>query len=123
LPAGFPYTAFCDSEEEDILDQLIFKNYKGIFSVYPGSGIRIFPILDPGSRVKEDSRIRIRIKEFKYFNPKTASKLSSCRIPDPVHDFLPIPDPVVKKAPDPGSGSPTQATLCMYCKTSVAGSN
>jgi hypothetical protein len=26
-------------------------------------------------------------------------------IPDPDADFLPIPDPGVKKAPDPGSGS------------------
>jgi hypothetical protein len=30
--------------------------------VYPGSRIRLFSIPDPGSR--------IRIKEFKYFNPK-----------------------------------------------------
>jgi hypothetical protein len=29
------------------------------------------------------------------------------RIPDTVPDFLPIPDPGVKKAPDPGSGSAT----------------
>ncbi len=28
-------------------------------------------------------------------------------ISDPDLDFLPIPDPGVKKAPDPGSGSPT----------------
>ncbi len=28
----------------------------------------------------------------------------SSRIPDPDLDFLPIPDPEVKKAPDPGSG-------------------
>ncbi len=59
---------------------------------------------------------RIRIKEFKYFKPKMISKLyeiqydpgcsSRIRIPDP--GFLPhprsqIPDPGVKKAPDPGS--------------------
>jgi hypothetical protein len=29
------------------------------------------------------------------------------RIPDRDLDFLPIPDPGVKKAPDPGSGSAT----------------
>jgi hypothetical protein len=28
-------------------------------------------------------------------------------IPDPDLDFLPIPDPVVKKPPDPGSGAAT----------------
>jgi hypothetical protein len=28
-------------------------------------------------------------------------------IPDQDHDFLPIPDPGVKKAPDPGSGPAT----------------
>jgi hypothetical protein len=26
-------------------------------------------------------------------------------IPDPDHDFLPIPNPGVKKAPDPGSAT------------------
>jgi hypothetical protein len=30
---------------------------------------------------------------------------------DPDLDFLPIPDPVVKKAPDPGSGSATLSTI------------
>jgi hypothetical protein len=57
---------------------------------------------------------RILIKEFKYFNPKKSKKwfLSfkrydpgcSTRIPDPDADFLPsrIPDPGVKKAPNPG---------------------
>jgi hypothetical protein len=81
-----------------------------IRDVYPGSDF--FPCripdpncLHPGSR--------IRIKEFKYFNPKKPKKwfLSSrkydpgcsSRIPDPDADFLPIsiPDPGVKKAPDP----------------------
>jgi hypothetical protein len=60
----------------------------------------------------------IRIKEFKYFNPKygfyalgnmirvvpTGSRIW---IPDPNPDFLPIPDPGAKKAPDPGSRSAT----------------
>jgi hypothetical protein len=57
---------------------------------------------------------RIRIKEFRYFNPKKWFPSSrkydlgcsfQIRIPDPDSDFLPIPDPRVKKAPDPGSGS------------------
>jgi hypothetical protein len=70
----------------------------------------------PGSEL---SPTRILIKEFKYFNPKKSKKwfLSSkkydpgcsSRIPDPDADFLPsrIPDPGVKKAPNPGSGSAT----------------
>jgi hypothetical protein len=78
-----------------------------IQDVYPGSRIRTVSIPDPGSW--------ILIKEFKYFNPKKGKKwfLSSkkydpgcsSRIPDPDADFLPsrIPDPGVKKAPNPGS--------------------
>jgi hypothetical protein len=57
-----------------------------------GSGINIpdpnFPNPDPGSR--------ICIKEFKYFIPKNWFPY-----------FLPFPDPGVKKAPDPGSGTTT----------------
>jgi hypothetical protein len=82
-----------------------------IRDVYPGSELSPSLIQDPGSR--------ILIKEFKYFNPKKAKKwvLSSkkydpgcsSRIPDPDAEFLPsrIPDPGVKKAPNPGSGSAT----------------
>jgi hypothetical protein len=78
-----------------------------IWDVYPGSRIRLFSIPDP--------RSWILIKEFKYFNPKKSKKwfLSSkkydpgCSSPilDPDADFLPsrIPDPGVKKAPNPGS--------------------
>jgi hypothetical protein len=81
----------------------------------PDPGSHFFPsripdpnCLHPGSR--------ILIKEFKYFTPKKPKKwfLSSkkkydpgcsSRIPDPDADFLPsrIPDPGVKKAPNPGS--------------------
>jgi hypothetical protein len=59
---------------------------------------------------------RIHIKEFKYFNPKTCflrsrkydpGYSSRIRIPHADPDFLHIPDPVVKKAPDPGPGSAT----------------
>ncbi len=70
----------------------------------------------PGSRVRivsnPDPRSRIRIKEFKYFNPK--KWFLSPRKYDPgcssrirMLTFYPsrIPDPGVKKAPDPGSGS------------------
>jgi hypothetical protein len=76
---------------------------------HPGSQIRTVSIRDhPGSR--------ILIKEFKYFNPPKKQKNGfqalkkydpgcSSRIPDPDADFLPsrIPDPGVKKAPNPGS--------------------
>ncbi len=50
-----------------------------IRDVHPGSWIRLFPsriqaLKDSGSRVKKipypRTRIRIRIKELKYFNPK-----------------------------------------------------
>jgi hypothetical protein len=79
---------------------------------HPGSRIRTVSIPDPGSR--------ILIKEFKHFNPKKAKKWfisskkydpsCSSRIPDPDADFLPsrIPDPGVKKAPNPGSATLTK---------------
>ncbi len=82
---------------------------------HPGS--EFFPsripdpnFLHPGSR--------IRIKEFKYINPKKwkydRGCLSRIRIPDPDHVFLPLPDPVSRiqgskrhRTQDPGSGSAT----------------
>jgi hypothetical protein len=91
-------------------------------------------IPDPGSdffpsRIPDPNCLhlgsRILIKEFNYLlTPKKAKKwfLSSkkydlgcsSRIPDPDADFLPsrIPDPGVKKAPNPGSGSAT--LFCIY---------
>jgi hypothetical protein len=83
-----------------------------IRDVYPGSRIRTVSIPDPGSWILN--------KEFKYFNPsqKKAKKWfpsskkydpsCSSRIPDPDADFLPsrIPDPGVKKAPNPGCQIP-----------------
>jgi hypothetical protein len=58
----------------------------------PGSRIKKIP----GSRIR--IRIRIRIKEFKYFYPKilflSSGKYDSGMfIPDPDLDFLPILDP------------------------------
>jgi hypothetical protein len=80
----------------------------------------------PGSRIRTVSIpvSRIFIKEFKYFNPPKKTKkwfLSSkkydpgcsSRIPNPDADFLPIPDPGVKKAPDPRS-----ATLVKFSSAS-----
>ncbi len=69
------------------------------------SRIRRFPsripdpyCLHPGSR--------IRIKEFKYFNPKKTKK-KGCSSRIRMLTFYPsrIPDPGVKKAPDPGSAT------------------
>jgi hypothetical protein len=62
----------------------------------------------PGSEL---SPSRIRIKEFKYFNPKKwfLSSKNMIRVVHPGSriwtDFQPITDPGVKKAPDPGSVS------------------
>jgi hypothetical protein len=55
---------------------------------------------------------RIRIKEFKHFNQKklflTFRKYEpGCSSRIRILVFLPIPDPRVKKAPDPGSGTAT----------------
>jgi hypothetical protein len=75
----------------------------------------------PGSQIncQKDSRIRIHIKELKYSDPKIVSKLSKIWsvkfIPDPDLHFLSIPDPGVKKAPDPGSGSATLHSAVQNC--------
>ncbi len=62
-----------------------------IQDVYPGSQIRIFYKPDPGSRIKKisGSQIRIRKKEYKYFNPKIVYKLSKIWS----GMFIPNPDP------------------------------
>jgi hypothetical protein len=80
-------------------------------------------VADPGclSRIPDPTFFhlgsRILVKELKYLTPKKAKKWfrsskkydpgCSSRIPDPDADFLPsrIPDPGVKKSPNPGSGS------------------
>ncbi len=116
-----------------------------IFSIPdPGFWIQIFFILDPWSQIQIFSirgpGSRIRIKEFKYFNPKkwflSSQKYvpgfpSRIRIPDPDSDFLPIPDPDsvsqipnpgVKKAPEPWSRIPDPDSqhwkfwLCSGCR-------
>jgi hypothetical protein len=87
--------------------------------IYQCCGSGMF-ILDPGSDFSP-SRIgffssRIHIKDFKYFNPKKCFLNSrkydpgdSSRIRIRILIFYPsrIPDPGVKKASDPGSGSAT----------------
>jgi hypothetical protein len=70
-------------------------------SCIPDPGL--FSIPDPGS---EFFPTRIRIKEFKYFNPKKWF-LSSRKYDSGCSSRIWILDPGVKKAPDPGSGSAT----------------
>jgi hypothetical protein len=90
-----------------------------IRDVYPGSDFFPSRIPDPiclhlGSASKNLS-ILTQKKPKKWFlssrkyDPGCSSRIPGCssRIPDPNADFLPIPDPGVKKAPDPGSGSAT----------------
>jgi hypothetical protein len=87
------------------------------------SRIRIFSSRIQGQK-DSGSRIRILIKEFKYFNPKNfygTMHSEMMFIPDPDLDFLPIPDPGVKKAPDPRSGTATlyifKILQYKYCNT------
>jgi hypothetical protein len=47
------------------------KTVLQIWDAYPGSNF-----FHPGSRVDGRSQIRIPIKEFNYFNPKTDNKFS-----------------------------------------------
>jgi hypothetical protein len=93
----------------------------GMFIPDPGSDF--FP-----SRIPDPNCLhlgsRILIKEFKYFKKRKKRFLSSkkydpgcsSRIPDPDADFLPsrIPDPGVKKAPNPGSRIRIRNTEYMY---------
>ncbi len=79
-----------------------------IWDVYPGPGLRISDpnFFHPGSkrfRITPDQNFLVSLTQ------KIVSKLSEIwSIPDTDLDiFLPIPDPGVKKAPDPGSGSAT----------------
>jgi hypothetical protein len=51
---------------------------------YPGSRVKKIP----GSRIQGQKDFRIRIKEFKYFNPKNSSRI---RIPGPDLDFFTHP--------------------------------
>jgi hypothetical protein len=103
--------------QEGRIPNLYTTNIKTNSVADPGCLSRIpeptFSIPDPGS---EFFPSRILIKEVKYFNPKKCflssrkydpGSSSQIRIPDPDTYFLPIPDTVVKKAPDPGSGSAT----------------
>jgi hypothetical protein len=91
----------------------------GIFIPDPGSEF-FHPVpgslLDPGSKRFPDpeSGFASASKNLSIFTQKIVSKisekLSGMFVPDPDLDFFypsQIPDPGVKKAPDPGSGSAT----------------
>jgi hypothetical protein len=88
------------------------NQYCGSGMFIPDHGSDFFPFRIPDPNFFHPGS-RIRIKEFKYLNHKMVSKLSEIwsgfYIPDPDPEsgscFLPIPDPVVKKAPDPGSAT------------------
>jgi hypothetical protein len=74
---------------------------------------------DPGSRVKKIPDPGSASKNLNFLTQKTVSKLEknelgcSSQIPDKDPDFLlfRIPNPEVKKVPDPRSGSTTLRTL------------
>jgi hypothetical protein len=81
-----------------------------IRDVYPGSDffpsrIRTVSIQDPGSSSKNLSILTPPPKKKWFLSSKKYDPGCSSRIPDPDADFLPsrIPDPGVKKAPNPGS--------------------
>jgi hypothetical protein len=98
---------YCINEINKIITKILKTSVRvavlRIRDVIPGSRIRIFPSRIPGQK-DSGSWIRIRIKEFKYFQPNVF--LSSQNY-DPDLDFYPsrIPGPGVKKEPDPESGT------------------
>ncbi len=74
----------------------------------PGSE-ELFSIPDPGSKRFPDPGSGSTSKNRIILTQNIVSKLSDMirsgpLIADPDLDFIPIPDPGVKKAPDPGSG-------------------
>ncbi len=73
---------------------------------HPGSRIRTVSIPDPGSPSKN---LSILTPKKWFLSSRKYDPGCSSRIPDPGSGcwLLPIPDPGVKKAPDPGSGSAT----------------
>ncbi len=85
------------------------------------SYLKSISVADPGCLFRilnSNFSSRIRIKEFKYFNPK--KWFLSSRIYDPgcssrIRILIVYPsrntDPEVKKSPDPGSGSATLKSI------------
>jgi hypothetical protein len=92
---------------------------------YPGSRIRLFSIPDPnclhpgpGSSSKNLSLLTPKKPKKWFLSSRKYDPVCSSRIR--MLTFYPsrIPDPGVKKAPDPGSGSATN-TVCSPCSTFV----
>ena len=84
-----------------------------IRDVYPGSGIRIFSIPDPGSASKNLSILTQRKTKKWVLSSRKYDPGCSSRIPDKGADFLPIPDPGSRgqkgtgsRISDPGSRIP-----------------
>jgi hypothetical protein len=77
-------------------DQIFFQ---------PGSRIRTVSISDPGSSSKNLSILTAKRAKKWFLSSKKYDPGCSTRISDPYADFLPswIPDPGVKKVPNPGS--------------------
>ncbi len=72
---------------------------------HPGPRIRTVSIPDPGSSSKNVSILTPKKAKKWFLSSKKYDPGCSSRIPDPDANFLPsrIPDPGVKKAPNPGS--------------------
>ncbi len=72
---------------------------------HPRSWIRTVSIPDPGSSSKNLSILTPKKAKKWFLSSKKYDPVCSSRIPDPDADFLlsRIPDPGVKKAPNPGS--------------------
>ncbi len=81
---------------------------------HPGSRIRIVSIPDPGSTSKN---ICISIPKKWFLSSRKYDPGCSSRIRIPTFYPSRIPDPGVKKAPDPGSGSATllSSSFCWEC--------
>ncbi len=86
---------------------------------FPDPGSNFFPSQIPDPNFFHPGS-QISIKEFKYFNPKKWFLRSrkynpGCSSRIRILTFYPsrIPDPGVKKAPDPGSGSETMLKISL----------
>ncbi len=107
----FAYLAKCYTFKWDFTSKQCCGS--GMFIPDPGSWF--LPIPDPGSRIpdpkiatKERGEKKFDVISF-YIATKIVTKLSKVWVWDPGSgkNLSRIPDPGVKKAPDPGSGSAT----------------
>jgi hypothetical protein len=83
---------------------------------HTGSRIRTVSIPDPEAASKNLTILTPKKKKKWVLSSRKYDLGCSSRIPDPDADFLPIPDPGVKRAPDLGSGSATLVDWrCIGC--------